>query len=294
MRPIHLLPLCVTLAACEAPLAETLNLMEPKFLLREGSSPPGTVIETTSTLSMRDGEMVVRGVRMKVSMEIREMLSLKLLSESDLERTALESRTRMTFTVLGETESEDETDALEGVTLVGQKAGGTIAWRLKEGLPTEAQREAIAGIPASSSYLPGPVALGETWGIDAEDILGGTSGALASTSGSTGGNGDMTFSALSEYRGIPCAELEFVIQDATFTPVEGSEDPPMTVDLRGTTCVALDSGVELRHSAEGWFSSGMPVDAEDKAADTRMLGVVEIVSDTTIRSTNDAIMLSTR
>lgn len=282
--PIRALALLLALSTgCDRPLAETLGLTGERWLLSGHAPPVGATVETTYALSLHDGEAArFDSPRYygSVSMEARTTVRETYLTATEKERIVVEDQLRTVSKDNGEEHTEEEDGPLVGVTVVGQANGsGGWTWRLKEGLPTEAQREALAELDEGASILPKePVGIGDVWDVSAAALIGGSMGTVAHGDSGPKGFGQMKLVGLSERGGEPCAELRFVTGHLDLQADADDPESILTFDLEGSYCVSLNTGEELSYEAEGWLSTGLPSDAasQDKAAPFLLLGVVEL------------------
>lgn len=291
-----LLPLLVGCAA-DPPLSERLGLTGPRWDPAAATCGPGCEVRTTSTLSMTEGEFEGPGparIQGKMSLELREVVVLKALSDTRAERLIEEQDARFTMTVHGEADTTTEVSPLRGLPLLGDatEAGGW-RWRLAEGLPTDEQRaelESLSG-KAGTRYPSRPVGVGDTWYVDAAALLGETTQAFGSDSPEDRptGSASVHFAGIGEHGGEPCAELEYAVDDARI-PMDDPELPGVSAyfTLRGAACASLETGVWLVDGWEGWlaYSAGEQSPFEGTDPDPKrgftMLGPVTGSSSSTV------------
>lgn len=280
------------LGGCDRPLAESVGLIDRQMLLGQSDLPAGASTVSTVTLSVQNAEIVLlepATVRGQTSMEARIVISETWISPTEVQRVTSEDFVRRTYTFADKNDVEEEHDPLEGVVLIGLRGTDGFTWRLKDGLPSDAQRDALARLSETESYLPDfPVAIGQSWDVSAASLIGGSGGGLAGEDSGSSGTGRVRWVGSGEFAGIPCAELEFVANNLQMLE-EGEKDSRVIMDLRGEMCVAMNTGVELRSRTEGWISAGLPRgDAGSDATPTQQfLGTMEIIGDTRISGVAD-------
>lgn len=247
------LPLLVVLAGC----AEPLSLYGEEWDFSTIDPPPGATFSESFQFTSEGAEFRMESSPINVhvlsSVKSEEERDTEVLTPDRHSITITSQSDTITREVFGREERDHSESVLVGKTIIAEfsQTGG---WRhrLASGSPTDAEREALLAMDSDGGTLPDEaIRVGDVWTARAEEVLG-SFGSFAGGEEIVSGTATMRASQVLSYDGHPCLEIEMLLPDVTVRKDWDSE-PHLEMDLQGTSCHSLSTGLELRGEGEGFF-----------------------------------------